>query len=160
MTTATTLPGRAELLRPRLAREHTAWRVEVAAALGPAQQVNAGPWARWNALRYLQGAFSARVTKERQLVQVMGAHMTAPDQDRLWALGELLELLPIHLGHLVGLCHRAREFSEVTARIATALDCWCQAVEETLGPMPVCGLPENMLTEFGVSRLESKTAGS
>ena len=94
MTAVIAVPRNAESLLPRLAQVHTHWRSEVAAALGPARQANAGPWARWTALRYLQGAFPARVAKERRLAQTMAADMSPADEDRLWALGELLELLP------------------------------------------------------------------
>ena len=148
MTAATVVPRNAELLLPRLVRVHTHWRREVAATLGPARQANAGPWARWAAIEYLRGAFPARVVNECRLVQAMAADMSPPDAERLWALGELLELLPKYLSRSVGLCHRAQEFSELTARITTALERWCQAVEATLGSLPVTVLPEDMPAEF------------
>jgi len=86
--------------------------------------------------------------KERQLVQTIAARMSHPEDERLWALGELLELLPKYLSRSVGLCHRAQEFSELTARITSALERWCRAVEATLGSMPVSALPEDTPAEF------------
>jgi len=101
-------------------------------------------------MQYLQGAFPGRVIQERRLVEALASHMAYASRDRLWALGAMLELLPKYLSHLVGLCHRPQEFSEAIALITTTLDRWCQAVEETLGPMPVSGLPESTTAEFGV----------
>ena len=99
------------LLRPLLAREHAEWRHEVDAALNAARRNEAGPWARWNALRYLAGGFPAQAAKERRLVQSVDARLSPAQRAHLWALGELLEILPAYLGHLIGLCHRAGDFA-------------------------------------------------
>ncbi|HET6577369.1 MAG TPA: hypothetical protein VFG66_03555 [Gemmatimonadales bacterium] len=131
-----------ELLRPRLQREHASWLEEVAEALGPAQRAEAGPWARWNALRYLETTFPERVERERRMVQEVPARLTGPQRATLWALGELLDLLPTYIGHQVGLCHRAEEFSALTGRLQAALGRWCRAVEEDLGPLPASELQE------------------
>jgi hypothetical protein len=101
-------------------------------------------------MQYLQQAFPARVMKERRLIEAVASRMSYVDQDRLWALGAMLELLPKYLSHLVGACHRAQEFSAAIALITTTLDRWCQAVEETLGPMPARGLPEITVADFGL----------
>ena len=131
-----------ELLRPRLAREHQAWLEEMREALGPARQDDAGTWARWNALRYLEAAFPERVEREREMVRVVAERLTEPERAQLWALGELLELFPAYLRRTIGLCHRAEEFGALTGRLEAALDRWCRAVEETLGPLPVTALPQ------------------
>ena len=125
-----------ELLRPRLEREHARWIEEVRAALEPAQRADAGAWARWNALRYLQSTFPARLDQERRMVQSASGALSDDQRDNLWALSELLDALREHLDHLVGLCHRAEQFSTVTDKILTALSHWCRAVEADLGPMP------------------------
>ncbi len=129
-----------ELLRPRLQREHASWLEEVAEALGPAQRPEAGPWARWNALRYLETTFAERVERERQRVQEAAPRLTEPQRATLWPLGELLDLLPAYIGHQVGLCHRAAEFSALTDRLEATLGRWCRAVEEELGPLPASAL--------------------
>jgi hypothetical protein len=139
-----------ELLRPRLQREHASWLEEVAEALGPAQRAEAGPWARWNALRYLESTFPERVGRERRMVQEVSARLTDPQRARLWALGELLDLLPAYIGHQVGLCHRAGEFSALTGRLQEAFGRWCRAVEEDLGPLPARALPEGLREEPAV----------
>jgi len=133
-----------QLLRPWLAREHEAWLEEMQEALGPARQAEAGTWARWNALRYLEAAFPERVRWERRMVRAVAERLSEPQRARLWALGELLELFPGYLARTIGLCHRAEEFGALTGRLETALDRWCQAVEEDLGSLPVTALPPEL----------------
>lgn len=147
-------------VRAMLARAHAEWRAEVAAALGPARGCDAGPWMRWNALRYLESRFPTRVAAERRMVQSLAGRLSEPERAHLWALGELLEVLPAYLGHLVGLCHRAGEFTEVTARILTALDRWCQAVEIALGPLPVSALTREWRERLETGAAEPATAGA
>ncbi|HEX6616663.1 MAG TPA: hypothetical protein VF046_10195 [Gemmatimonadales bacterium] len=133
-----------ELLRPRLAREHEAWLEEMQEALGPARQAEAGTWARWNALRYLESTFPERVEREREMVRALAERLRESERARLWALGELLELFPAYLARTIGLCHRAEEFGALTGRLEVALDRWCRAVEEDLGPLPVTALPPKL----------------
>jgi hypothetical protein len=133
-----------ELLRPRLAQEHEAWLEELQEALGPARQAEAGTWARWNALRYLETTFPERVEREREMVRTVAERLSEPQRARLWALGELLELFPAYLARTIGLCHRAEEFGALTGRLEVALDRWCRAVEEDLGPLPVTALPPKL----------------
>jgi hypothetical protein len=134
----------AGLLRPSLERRHERWLKEVAEALGPARRPEAGTWARWHALRYLETTFPERVERERRVVQAVAARLTDPQRAELWALGEVLDLLPAYLGRLVGLCHRAQEFAALTGRLQDALDRWCRAVESDLGRIPVSALPEEL----------------
>jgi hypothetical protein len=61
--------------------------------------------------------------------------LTGAQASHLWAGGELLTQLVERLEHLTGLCHRSEEFSGVTLSLLTALDYWCQQVEEALGPV-------------------------
>jgi hypothetical protein len=68
----------------------------------------------------------------------------------LWALGELLETLRIQVDHLVGLCHRAGEFGDVSAKICTALGHWCREVDEDLGPLAVTALPAAVRSGVGL----------
>jgi hypothetical protein len=150
----------ADNLLPVLVREHAAWLNEIRAALGPAQGSTAGPWARWNAIRYLEHSFPVRVAHERRLVQALARRLSEADQAQLWALGELLDVLPAHLTHLVGLCHRAGEFAEVTARITAALTRWCKLVELALGPLPLSAVPAGLREPLGLAVAEPVTAGA
>lgn len=128
-------------LRPVLEREHRQWIQEVVAALEPAERPDAGAWARWNALRYLQTTFPARLDRERRLVEGVVPDLTDDQREILWALGELLDALRQQLDHLIGLCHRADQFSAVTGKILTALRHWCRAVEDNLGPLTIAVMP-------------------
>jgi hypothetical protein len=147
-------------LRSLLVRQHTSWRAEVAAALGPAQQTDAGPWARWSALRYLEGTFPARVTRERLMVESVATRLSEDERAHLWALGELLEVLPAYLSHLVGLCHRANDYADVTSRVLTVLDRWCRAAEDALGPLPVGALPAQLRPGLGADSSADSSADS
>ena len=149
-------PGvRAERLGPLLAREHAAWLDEVRRELGPAQAGTAGPWTRWHAIRYLEGAFVSRVNRERRLVDAVAGDLSDADQAQLWALGELLDVLPAYLAHLVGLCHRAGDFADVTARITAALGRWCKVSERAVGPLALESVPAAIQHSFGWTTLEA-----
>jgi len=149
---------RVERLGPLLAREHAAWLDEVHAELGPAQASTAGPWTRWHAIRYLEGAFVARVNRERRLVEAVARELSDADQAQLWALGELLDVLPAYLAHLVGLCHRAGDFAEVTARITTALVRWCGVSERAVSSVALESVPAAMRQPFGWTSAEAVSA--
>jgi hypothetical protein len=130
-----------ESLRPVLEREHRQWIEEVMGALEPAQRPDAGVWARWDALRYLQTTFPARLDRERRMVDAVMPALGDAQRETLWALGELLDALRQQLDHLIGLCQRAEQFSTVTGRIVTALRHWCRAVEENIGPLSPAAIP-------------------
>lgn len=128
-------------LRPVLEREHRQWIQEVTAVVEPASRSDAGIWARWNALRYLQTTFPGRLDQERRLVEGMAEDLTDDQREILWALGGLLDALRLHLDHLIGLCHQAPQFALVTGNILTTLRHWCRAVEEGLGPRAIAVMP-------------------
>jgi hypothetical protein len=130
-----------ERLRPVLEREHLQWIQEVIAVVEPASRSDAGVWARWSALRYLQTTFPERLERERRLVEGMSADLTDDQREILWALAELLDALRLQLDHLIGLCHQAPQFALVTGKILTTLQHWCRAVEAGLGPRVVAILP-------------------
>jgi hypothetical protein len=146
-----------ESLLAALEREHRQWIDEVVAALAPAKAPDAGPWARWNALRYLQTTLPAHLDRERRLVQGLAAELTDDQQETVWALGELLEAQRAQLGHLIGLCHRAEQFATVTGKIVTALRHWCRAVENDLGPLMVEAMPRR--SREVLARLAPETVG-
>ncbi len=130
-----------ERLYPVLEREHRQWIQEVVAVVEPASRPDAGVWARWNALRYLQTTFPQRLDQERRLVEGMAADLTDDQREILWALAELLDALRLQLDHLIGLCHQAPQFAQVTGRILATLRHWCRAVEDALGPRPIAVMP-------------------
>lgn len=130
-----------ESLLPALEREHRQWIEELMEALEPTQRPGAGVWARWDALRYLQSTFSARLDRERRLVDAVMPALGEAERETLWALGELLDALRQQLDHLIGLCQRAEQFAAVTGRITTALRHWCRAVEDGVGPLSASALP-------------------
>jgi hypothetical protein len=150
-----------ERLGPLLVREHAAWLDEVRRHLGPALAGGAGPWARWHATQYLEGAFVSRVHRERELVDAVARELTNADQVQLWALGELLDVLPAYLAHLVGLCHRAGDFADVTARITTALERWCKVSEAAVGRVALESVPVGIRHSFGWAPTEAvETVGA
>lgn len=140
---------RRDMLRPYLAGEHAQWLDEVTAMLSAAQQPDAGAWARWSALRYLQTTFPHRLAEERRLVDSVAARLSDDQRATLWALGELLDSLRCQLDHLIGLCHRADDFSTITRKIVTALQHWCRAVEADLGPLHWSAVPAELREGLG-----------
>ena len=147
-----------ESLRRVLEREHRQWIEEVTGALEPAQRAGAGVWARWDALRYLQTTFSARLDRERDMVEGVMPALDESQRETLWALGELLGALRQQLDHLIGLCQRAEQFSTVTGRILTALRHWCRAVEDAIGPLAAASIParsREMLAELAPESVAS-----
>jgi hypothetical protein len=135
---------RHDVLRPYLAAEHAQWLDEVTEVLAAAQQPEAGAWARWSALRYLQTTFPHRLAEERRLVESVAARLSEEQRATLWALGELLDALRSQLDHLIGLCHRADEFSTITRKLVTALQHWCRAVEVDVGPVRWSAVPTEL----------------
>lgn len=150
---------RSDVLRPYLAREHAQWLAEVTATLSAAQHPDAGAWARWNALRYLQTTFPHRLAEERRLVESVAARLRDDQRATLWALGELLDSLRCQVDHLIGLCHRADDFSTITGKIVTALQHWCRTVEADLGPLSWSAVPPELREGLGGAVPEPATAG-
>ena len=149
-----------ERLRPVLEREHLQWIQEVIAVVEPASRSDAGVWARWNALRYLQTTFPQRLDQERRLVEGMAADLTDDQREILWALAELLDALRWQLDHLIGLCHQAPQFALVTGRILTTLQHWCRAVEDSLGPRVIAIMPRPSREVLALIDSEFAAAGA
>jgi len=138
MTAATTLltGNTLEIKTPMLAflqGLHQRWLQEVRGILDPARQDGTGLWIRWRAIQYLEAGFARRFGRERRAVISLHGHLTGAQASHLWAAGELLTQLLGRLDDLVGLCHRAEEFSAVTLNLLNALEYWCQQVEDALG---------------------------
>ena len=120
---------------PFLQGVHDRWLQEVRRVLDPARQDEAGVWIRWRAIQYLGTSFARRFNRERQAVVSLHGHLTGAQASHLWAAGELLTQLLGRLDHLAGLCQRSAEFSAVTLSLLTALEYWCQQVDDALGPV-------------------------
>jgi hypothetical protein len=140
MTAATAvLTGNtSEIKTPMLAflqGQHERWLQEVREILDSARQDDAGLWLRWRAIQYLGNGFARRFERERRAVISLHDHLSGAQASHLWAAGELLTQLLGRLNDLVGLCHRAEEFSAVSLNLLNALDYWCQQVEDALGPV-------------------------
>jgi hypothetical protein len=120
---------------PFLQGVHARWLEEVRRVLDPAREPDAGVWARWSAARYLTEGFSRRLQREQRAVASLHDHLTGAQASHLWVAGELLTQLVGRLVYLTGLCHRSEEFWDVTSRLLTAVDYWCQQVDEALGPV-------------------------
>lgn len=122
-------------LAPTLRRIHAAWRDDLHEILDPARRSDAGIWDRWNAIRYLNAFMIERFSRSDELLRRLRHAIPADDSTRIWAAGELLESLHWQLDHLVGICHRAEEFSLVTLKFLEAFRFWCREVEKALSPM-------------------------
>jgi hypothetical protein len=149
-----------ERLRTVLEREHRQWIQDVVAVVEPASRSDAGVWARWNALRYLQTTFPERLDQERRLVEGMAADLTDDQRELLWALGELLDARRLQLDHLIGLCHHAPQFALVTGKILTTLRHWCRAVEAGLERRAIAAKPRPPREVLAPSDSEFAAAGA
>lgn len=134
-------PGRAPLavrsstLRPWLEQVHGAWMHDVLGVLDAARSTDAGIWARWAAVRYLESTFSARLETSRGALERLRRYLPADASARLWAAGELLELLRLQLDRTVALHQGGDEFSHGVVKFLRALGCWCREVEQALGAL-------------------------
>lgn len=150
---------KADVMGPALEREHAQWIEELRAVLEPAQKAEAGTWARWNALRYLQTTLPARLERERRLVDAAQSSLTADQRESLWALGELLDSLRQQLDQMISLCHQAERFASMTGKLLTALRYWCGAVERDLGTLSVTALRQASREELAQLGPECIVAG-
>lgn len=114
---------------------HTLWLQEVRGALDPARGETAGIWLRWRAIEYLQTGFKRRFEREREAVFSLHERLTGEQAGHLWAGGELVDQVLQSVGHRVGLCQRAEEFSPLALTLMSALEYWCRQVEQALGPV-------------------------
>jgi hypothetical protein len=120
---------------PFLQGVHERWLREVRSMVDPARQEDAGVWIRWRAIRYLTTSFARRFERERQAVVSLHDHLTGAQAGHLWAAGELLTQLLGRLESRTGLPHLSAEFSGATLNLLTALEYWCQQVDDALGPV-------------------------
>jgi hypothetical protein len=129
------LPAIKVPMRPYLAGLHEQWREEARRVLDPAREEGAGIWRRWWALEYLQGGFRRRFERERRAVFSLHIRLTPDQASHLWAGAELIIQLLGGLPHRVGLCQCDSDFASVALTLASAIEYWCNQVEDALGPV-------------------------
>ena len=114
---------------------HAPWLRVVRGVLKAARPADAGMWARWSAIRYVNTVFSIRFERERAAVDGLHQELEGSQRSRLWAAAELIAALRWQLDHLVGACHHAAEFATVTLKLEGAIEHWCREVEDALGQL-------------------------
>lgn len=153
------LQGGTDLLS-YLRRLHTEWREEVREVLEPARHPGAGIWIRWGAVRYLQTSFAHRLGRELAAVNLVRGCLSPTQENRLWALSQLLDLLGSHAEHQMGLCQRGVEFTGIAERMLRALDSWCEEVEQDVGHLRWDDLSEDSRRAFAAVAGEAPAHGA
>lgn len=105
------------------------WCDEVAAAVAPARSPDASVWERSRAVRELERVLVPRFREERARVAGLDELMDRRTRDRVWATGELLELLYQSLVEEVRLPLRGARFAAELDALLRALDRWCEETE-------------------------------
>jgi len=129
---------------------HGSWLQEIRKVLDSARRPEAGIHCRWRAIRYLNTIVSPRFEIERAGVETLGQMVEPGHAAQLWLAAELPATLNWQLEHEVGLCHRAGEFSVLTRKFEKAMAHWCEAVENALGRLSWCELPEQAQRLFAL----------
>ncbi len=127
---------------------HGEWLVEVRHEVGAALAEEAGPGARFGAVRYLDTVFQLRLGRELEAVRTMAA-LLPPDRGAgLLAEGQLLELLRGELGDLSREAQGAQLLPLLLRTFLQALERWCADVEAVLGWMRRDTLSPQALERF------------
>ena len=121
-----------QLLGDLLRATHALRLGELRQALEPAQAPEAGVWSRWAAARLAGHLLSAWFEPERQMIEAAYHRFGSGHDARLWTAAELVLSLRWQMDHSVGLCHHPAEFFRITLKLETALEHWCDEVEEAL----------------------------
>lgn len=101
------------------------WRDDVVGLVAPARMPRASVWERSSAVRELERTFLPRFRAERARVEGLGARLDSRTHERLWAAGELLELLYEALAQDVRHPLRGLPFAAELEAMVRALDHWC-----------------------------------
>jgi hypothetical protein len=115
-----------------LQQAHWSWRKEIGQALAPVWMPEASVWARWEAARYLTADFAPRLGREQQILTALAERLPAAQGARVWALGELLELLCRHLCELGHMAQSGPAFAHLVNKLVRAFDFWCVEAEAAL----------------------------
>jgi hypothetical protein len=109
------------------------WLRSVHGVLQSARATDAGPWARWRAIHYIDTVVSATFERERRAMEGVQPQLPSDYAGRLWAAAELVMALRWQLNHLIGACHHPADFATVTLKLEAALEHWCHEAEEVSG---------------------------
>ena len=105
------------------------WCDEVAAAVASARSPDASVWDRSRAVRELERVMVPRFRVERARVARLEELMDRRTRDRVWATGELLDLLYRSLVQDVRMPLRGATFAAELESLLRALDRWCEEAE-------------------------------
>lgn len=129
-------------------RAHRAWCTEVDEALDRVRAPEADIWERSAAVHYLIDQFSPRLDREARFLTGLGACLPAEQRGRIWALGELLQLLCRHLCELGAMPQCGPAFATAVGKLSRALHCWCREVELAVGAAEAEGLAPGTRERF------------
>lgn len=110
-----------------------AWRDEVSSAVSHACDPEASVWDRSRAVRELERSFLPRLHAERARLAALGERLDSRTRERLWAAGELLELLHEELAESARLPFRGETFAADLTALLRGLDLWCDEAERAAG---------------------------
>lgn len=103
----------------------SAWRDAVVELVAPARSPRASVWERSTAVRELERALLPRFRADRARLDALAARLDSRMHERLWAAGELLELLYDALAQDVRMPLRGLPFAAELDAMVRALDHWC-----------------------------------
>jgi hypothetical protein len=116
---------------PRLVRSgpFCDWRTEIAEAIAPARVPHASIWERSRAVRELERILMPRLREERARTAALEDRIDPRTRERLWAVGELVELLYEALVQDVQVPLRGATFASELEALLRAVDRWCEEAE-------------------------------
>jgi hypothetical protein len=137
-----------EALCHQLEAAHRAWLRDLSERLATVRLPDATVWERSSAVRYLEEEFAPRFRRETGAVNAAADRLPAAEAVRLWALGELIEFLRIHLAGLVPLVQSGAAFARLVTKLLRAFECWCGEVEATVGALPADTVGPDLIGRF------------
>lgn len=105
------------------------WRAEIAEAIAPARAPHASIWERSRAVRDLERILMPRLREERARTAALDDRIDLRTKERLWAVGELVELLYEALVQDVRVPLRGATFASELEALLRAVDRWCEEAE-------------------------------
>jgi hypothetical protein len=143
-----------------LERMHARWLDEVVGVIDTGRASDAGIWARWGAVRYLDTNFAPRLRRERQAIEAVRPRLLQAQTSTLWVLAELLDQLRQELDRAVALHQTGEEFSRVAVKFLRALGCWCRESELALRHVRWTALPEDARDRFALISEDAPAIGA
>lgn len=151
ITTSAPSLGADGWLGPKLGEIHRQWLQELRAKVERAKAKDRDIWARWEAVRYVDTAFSGRFDRERSAINRLA------ERALLWVAGELVSNLRWQLRSSVGLCHHETEFAILMDKLIRAAEYWFATVEDIVGPIKWADLSPEARQELGSLGIETAT---